>query len=120
LDLTLDVDFDSAHRLPRYDGPCVRLHGHRYRLRVTITGPVDPKTGMVMDFGALKRIVEERVLSVVDHRDLNGLLENPTAENMVVLFYEKLEGALPGLKELKLWETPEYSVVYRKAPRSPG
>jgi 6-pyruvoyl-tetrahydropterin synthase len=72
---------------------------------------------MVMDFGVLKRIVEERVLSVVDLRDLNGLLENPTAENMVVLFYEKLEGALPGLKELKLWETPEYSVIYRKALR---
>jgi len=63
-------------------GPCFRLHGHNYKFFVAVEGEVDPKTGMIADFGDIKRTVQEHVLARVDHRDLNDFLENPTAENI--------------------------------------
>jgi 6-pyruvoyltetrahydropterin/6-carboxytetrahydropterin synthase len=68
---------------------------------------------MIMDFEELRRCVLENAVGVVDHRHLNDFMENPTAENMMVFFWERLQGKLPGLYELRLWETPEYSVAYR-------
>lgn len=113
MDLNIEFNFCCAHRLPHYDGACARVHGHHYRLLITITGPVDPRSGMILDFEVIKRIVDERAMSLVDHRDLNELLENPTAESLVVFLWDKLKVELPGLARLTLWETPEYSVVYR-------
>lgn len=113
--MELDVlfHFCAAHRLPYYDGPCFRMHGHNYTLEVTVGGPVDPKTGMVLDFEELKRIVNTHVLAAVDHQVLNDLMDNPTAEHVIAWAWERLKGHLPELRELRLWETPEYSVVYR-------
>lgn len=105
--------FDAAHRLPRHPGRCRHLHGHGYELEVVCEGPVEPTTGMLVDFADLEREVRERVLAHVDHTDLNGLLENPTAENLVVWIWDRLaEGDLP-LVELRLNETPTCAVVYR-------
>ena len=75
--MRLDVEFHFAasHRLPRYEGPCFRLHGHNYKFFVAIEGEVDPRSGMIADFGDIKRVVGEQVLSRVDHRDLNEVLE---------------------------------------------
>jgi 6-pyruvoyltetrahydropterin/6-carboxytetrahydropterin synthase len=53
------------------------------------------------------------VLTTLDHYHLNDIIENPTAENVVVWIWERLRPIVPGLKELKLWETPEYCVTYR-------
>jgi 6-pyruvoyltetrahydropterin/6-carboxytetrahydropterin synthase len=113
--MRLDVEFQfaAAHRLPRYDGPCFRLHGHNYRFFVGLTGDVDPKSGMIADFGEVKRIVQELVLSRVDHRNLNDTLENPTAENIARWIWETLEGKLPGLCEVRLYEIPDSCVTYR-------
>ena len=70
--LTKEFSFEAAHLLEGYDGACREIHGHSYRLFVTVRGvPVcdgrNPKLGMVMDFGQLKRIVGEEVVQRLDH-----------------------------------------------------
>ena len=105
--------FEAAHRLPRYRGKCFNLHGHSYRFVCTLDRPVDPGTGMAIDFADIVAVVEEAVLRAWDHRDLNDFMENPTAENIVVHLWRRLAGRLAGMKEIELWEMPESSVVYR-------
>ena len=78
---------------------------------------VDPRTGMIADFGDVKRIVQEHVLARVDHRDLNDVLENPTAENIARWIWEVLEPRLPGLAEIRLYEIQDSCVTYR-GPRA--
>ncbi len=113
--MRLDVEFTfaAAHRLPRYEGPCFRLHGHNYRFFVALEGEVDPQSGMITDFGVVKQVVQELVLARVDHRDLNDVLENPTAENIARWIWEVLEPRLPGLSEVRLYEIPDSCVTYR-------
>lgn len=113
--MRLDVEFHfaAAHRLPRYEGPCFRLHGHNYKLFVAVEGEVDPRTGMIADFGQVKQAVQEHVVSRVDHRNLNDILDNPTAENIARWMWEALESHLPGLAEVRLYEIPDSCVIYR-------
>ncbi|MDD2538969.1 MAG: 6-carboxytetrahydropterin synthase [Bacteroidales bacterium] len=72
LHITREFRFEGAHALTDYDGKCRHIHGHSYRLMVTITGepsaiPGDPKSGMIMDFNDLKKIVSRYVLDPLDH-----------------------------------------------------
>jgi 6-pyruvoyltetrahydropterin/6-carboxytetrahydropterin synthase len=115
--MRLDVEFyfAAAHRLPRYEGPCFRLHGHNYKFFVTVEGEVDPATGMIADFGMIKSAVGEEVLSRVDHRNLNDILENPTAENIARWIWEALKPRMPDLAEVRLFEIPDSCVTYRGA-----
>jgi 6-pyruvoyltetrahydropterin/6-carboxytetrahydropterin synthase len=68
---------------------------------------------MIADFGDVKREVQEHVLARVDHRNLNDVLENPTAENIARWIWETLEGKIPGLCEVRLYEIPDSCVTYR-------
>ena len=132
--LTKEFSFEAAHALEGYDGPCREIHGHSYRLFVTVKGtPVsdaqDPKYGMVMDFGVLKRIVNEEIVSRFDHalvlkaseageelfRVLSARFGNivtmsyqPTCENMLEDFAARIASRLPEgvmLHSLRLHET---------------
>ena len=132
--LTKEFSFESAHALDGYDGLCREIHGHSYRLFVTVVGEPsqcenDPKLGMVMDFGDLKRIVNSEIVDRLDHsfvvRDseqnaaliasLGEKFKNvvvvdyqPTCENMLSDFAERLQRALPTnvqLYSLRLHET---------------
>ncbi len=80
---------------------------------MAIEGEVDPRSGMIADFGDVKRVVQEHVLARVDHRDLNDVLENPTAENIARWIWEALAPRLAGLAEVRLWEIPGCCVTYR-------
>ncbi len=111
--LEVEFTFAAAHRLPRYDGPCFRMHGHNYRMVVAIEGEVDPRTGMVADFGHVQAVVQAHVLLHTDHRTLNDLLDNPTAENIARWVYETRAPQLPGLGEVRLFEIPGCCVTYR-------
>ncbi|MEZ5988237.1 MAG: 6-carboxytetrahydropterin synthase QueD [Planctomycetota bacterium] len=104
--------FEAAHQLPDHPGKCRRLHGHGYRLEVTVGREVDPRTGMVLDFYDLKRIVEDRVVSRLDHRYLNDLLQPSTAENLCLWIAREL-AELP-LVELRLWETATSCATWRR------
>jgi 6-pyruvoyltetrahydropterin/6-carboxytetrahydropterin synthase len=124
------VHFNAAHRLhnptlsaeenARVFGKCnnPNYHGHNYELDVTVRGDVDPVTGYVVDLGIVRDVVDDRVLKRLDHRNLNLDVpefrdRNPTAENIVVVIWQMLQGHLPGqLEKLVLWETPRNYVEY--------
>lgn len=131
--VTKEFSFEMAHALWNYDGPCKNVHGHSYRLFVTLIGePVsdrnNPKHGMVIDFGDLKKIVNSEIVDRFDHtavvssdveeqrlKALNQMFGNvlvvdyqPTCENMVVDIANRINPLLPkGVKlhSLKLYET---------------
>lgn len=110
-----EFTFDSAHFLTKYHGKCENLHGHTYRLRVTVEGPVN-EDGMVVDFKELKALVKEKVVERYDHQNLNDFFENPSAELVAQKIWEDLE---PDFKkplrlfEVILWETADSFVTYR-------
>jgi 6-pyruvoyltetrahydropterin/6-carboxytetrahydropterin synthase len=109
--------FEAAHVLPNHPGKCSRLHGHSYRLDVTLEGPLQesgPAAGMVEDFEVLSRIVEAAVIPELDHRSLNDLIDNPTAERIAGWIWRRLAPELSALAELTLWETPRACVVMKK------
>ena len=132
--ITKIFTFETAHVLYNYDGKCKNMHGHSYKLFVTVKGtPIKdldhPKNGMVVDFGDIKKIVKAKILDVWDHAVmLNGLsphkqlgenLEQqghkviycdyqPTCENMLYDIADKIKSQLPesiSLAYLKLHET---------------
>lgn len=113
--ITKEFTFESAHFLPGYAGKCKDMHGHSYRLHVTLSGKVDPKSGMVMDFHDIRTIVSKRILDKLDHKLLNDTIPNPTAENIVMWIWKELkkEGKSFPLFELRLWETEKSFVTYR-------
>lgn len=113
LDLEMDFHFAAAHRLPRYQGKCFNMHGHNYRLRVCLRGQPDGYTGILLDFGDLEAAVKAAVLDQCDHATLNDFIDNPTAETFAVWCWERLRPRLPGLVEVRLWETKDCCVVYR-------
>jgi 6-pyruvoyltetrahydropterin/6-carboxytetrahydropterin synthase len=100
--------FDSAHHLPNYQGMCHEVHGHTYKLEILITKALNAQ-GMVFDFAEFKSIVENLLKSKYDHKDLNTVLENPTAENLILEIKNDLDLRFRSLHidvvRLKLWET---------------
>jgi 6-pyruvoyltetrahydropterin/6-carboxytetrahydropterin synthase len=99
--------FDAAHFLPKYEGKCKNLHGHRWTLEVTIKGFVNRDTGMVMDFSQIKKNVEP-LINRLDHHLINDTLENPTAEELVKFFWRELRPAFgTKLYRIKVWESPD-------------
>ena len=132
--ITKHFDFESAHALYGYDGKCKNIHGHSYHIYVTVIGtPIiddkNPKNGMVMDFGDLKVIVKREIVSKFDHavvlngesphKELANTINDyshkvvlvpyqPTSENMLIDFAERIQSQLPQnvlLHSLKLYET---------------
>ena len=82
--VTKEFTFDSAHNIPDYQGKCERLHGHTYRLRVTVEAPVDPDSGIAVDFCEVSDLVKSEVIEVLDHTYLNETVPVSTAENVAV------------------------------------
>ena len=118
--ITKQFSFEMAHALRNYDGLCRNIHGHSYKMDITLAGqPLydesSPKNGMVMDFGDLKRLVNEEIISLLDHalvlnnktdEKLVGMLKQnfekivvvdfqPTTENLLNFIADKLKAKLP-------------------------
>ncbi|RKX65192.1 MAG: 6-carboxytetrahydropterin synthase QueD [Tenericutes bacterium] len=112
--------FDAAHKLPEHKGKCKNLHGHRYKLEIEVRNEVNPNTGMVMDFGDLKQIINDTFIKNWDHSYLNESFENPTAEIMVEHMINWLknifnkEGVYAELTKVRLYETPNSYAEWRK------
>ena len=123
--------FNAAHRLYRKDwtdeknnavfGKCnnPNFHGHNYELIASVTGDIDPETGYVIDMKILKDIIKEEVEDAFDHKNLNIDVKefenlNPTAENIVVVIYNKMKAKLESNLDLEvtLYETPRNFVSY--------
>lgn len=92
--------------LPWHPGRCRRLHGHHYRLEVTVEGPLDPN-GVVLDFDDLRSTIQRAVADRFDHRLLNDLMDNPTAELIAHDAWKAIEVTGLPVVALRLWETPE-------------
>lgn len=133
ISITKEFSFEAAHALEGYDGPCRNIHGHSYKLHVTVSGtpvsdPSSPKCGMVMDFSDLKKIIKEQIVDPLDHAlilsdDSIFLSEDrvgasfskvmivrfrPTSENLLIDFAGRIIPLLPqgvSLDCLRLRET---------------
>jgi 6-pyruvoyltetrahydropterin/6-carboxytetrahydropterin synthase len=105
--------FDAAHQLPLHDGKCRNLHGHTYRVEVTVNGPLideGRKSGMIIDFGDLTAIWKDWIEPQVDHQFLNDTLpvEHTTAEMIAGWMLEQFRkqlGPYPGIT-VTVWEQP--------------
>ena len=114
--LTKDFTFEAAQTLPCVpdDHKCRRMHGHSFKVEISVEGEVDPKTGWFYDHALIGRAMKPLIDSL-DHSYLNEIagLENPTIENMCAWFWEKLSPQLTGLIEIVLHETPTARCSYR-------
>lgn len=88
--VTKEFTFDAAHYLTKYYGKCEHLHGHTYKLQVTLGGKVQAN-GLLIDFVILKRIVKKHILDFLDHKNLNDIFDNPTCEHIAHWIWSKLE-----------------------------
>ncbi len=113
--VTSTFTFEAAHRLAWHPGKCRNLHGHSYRLDVSVEGPLDAN-GVVLDFDTLQDVVHTAVIDVWDHRDLNEVLDNPTAELLAHRAWELLSDAGLELAALRLWETADSWVDLAPTP----
>lgn len=108
------IAFDAAHFLPYHTGKCKNTHGHRWEVEIGVGGWVRDD-GMVIDFSEVSMFLD-RVKELYDHKDLNNIMENPTAENIAMDIAEKWseeeerEGI--SLDFIRVWETPTSHVIY--------
>ncbi len=114
--LSKDFEFESAQSLPQFpEGhKCRNVHGHSFKVTISVRGPVDEASGIFYDHAAISDAMRP-IVAQLDHAYLNDIvgLENPTIELMARWFWEKLEPQLTGLHEIVLHETPRARCVYR-------
>lgn len=124
--VTKEFSICASHHLRNYVGACERLHGHNYKIQVTLCAEDLDKKGMVYDFKEIKRACKELIDDKYDHQNLNEVEPfmdiNPTAENMASTFYYDLEkflsnNSVPGTKvqvySVKIWETDDSFAEFR-------
>lgn len=110
MELSCTFQFAASHFLTKYHGKCENLHGHNYKLIVTIEDEVK-EDGMVIDFKIIKEIVKAHVFELLDHKHLNDIIDNPSAENTAIFIWNILKDKLP-LKYITLYETDDYFCKY--------
>jgi 6-pyruvoyltetrahydropterin/6-carboxytetrahydropterin synthase len=121
-EVTVEDTFAAGHALRGYKGKCENVHGHNYRVQVTVQGAELDSTGLLVDFVELKRVMRD-VIARLDHQFINDLepftVINPSAENMAKYFYDHIAGSLRPetplrISQVKLWETDTSSATYRE------
>ncbi len=120
--VSVEETFSAGHALRGYRGKCENLHGHNYRVRVTLEGPQLDSIGLLCDFTQLKQVMRQ-IIGVLDHQFVNDLepfrTVNPSAENMAKYFYDEITRQLkdlpPGARvtDTIVWETDTTSAQYR-------
>ena len=120
-EVTVEQTFAAGHALRNYRGKCENVHGHNYRVRVTVQGDRLDATGLLVDFLEVNRLISGTV-EYLDHRFINDLPPfdqlNPSAENLAKYFYERVSEGLKSevaarVSEVQVWETDVSSAVYR-------
>jgi 6-pyruvoyltetrahydropterin/6-carboxytetrahydropterin synthase len=121
-EVSVDETFAAAHNLRNYKGKCENLHGHNYKVRVTLAGKELDAAGLLYDFVHLKQVIQG-VIRSLDHKYLNELppfdVLNPSAENIARFVYEQTAKQLPanangtGVASITVWESDVTSATYR-------
>lgn len=123
-EVTVEQTFAAGHALREYKGKCENVHGHNYRVQITVEGEKLNRIGLLVDFVELKRVVRE-VVDRLDHQFINDLepftVINPSAENMAKYFYDEVSSRLDErssetpsrISQIKIWETDTSIAVYR-------
>jgi 6-pyruvoyltetrahydropterin/6-carboxytetrahydropterin synthase len=122
-EITVEYSFAAGHALRGYQGKCENIHGHNYKLEVTLCGNKLNSVGLLMDFVDLKAIIKE-IVKRIDHQFLNDLPPfdrlNPSAENMAKYFFDEIRAKLgeneTRLKRVKVWETEVTAASYSDSP----
>lgn len=121
--LSIEDHFSSAHQLREYKGKCENLHGHNWRIKLTVCGEELDSLGMLIDFGILKSILKE-ILSLLDHKFINQIPPfdkiNPSAENIAFFLYQKIDEYFtqkyPKIKvyQIDVWESEKACASFRQ------
>ena len=121
-EVSVDETFSSGHALRGYKGKCENVHGHNYKVRVTLAGPELDSIGLLYDFVHLKQAIQG-VIRTLDHKYLNELVPfdtlNPSAENIARHIYDRVATQLPkaanaaGISSVTVWETETSAATYR-------
>ncbi len=115
-ELSKTFKFDAGHYLPNVpaDHKCARPHGHSYRVTVVVAGEVDPRTGWVMDFSEIRRVLDP-LIATLDHTSLNEVegLANPTSEQIAKWLWERVSPEMAQLQSITVSETDTSSCTYR-------
>lgn len=123
-EVTVEQTFSAGHALREYRGKCENVHGHNYRVQVTVEGEALNSIGLLVDFVELKRAVRA-VVDRLDHQFINDLEPftriNPSAENLAKYFYDEVTQGLAGsgdefpgkVAAVRIWETDTSLAVYR-------
>jgi 6-pyruvoyltetrahydropterin/6-carboxytetrahydropterin synthase len=119
-EVSVEQSFAAGHALRNYHGKCENVHGHNYKVRITVAGERLDETGLLVDFLEIKRLMSAAI-EYLDHRFINDLAPfdviNPSAENIAKYFYDRVSGGLNAeavqISEVKVWETDTSSAVYR-------
>jgi 6-pyruvoyltetrahydropterin/6-carboxytetrahydropterin synthase len=121
-EVSVEQTFAAGHALRNYKGACENVHGHNFKIQVTIEGQELDQTGMLVDFLDVKQAMGA-VIARLDHKFLNDVppfdVKNPSAENIAEYFYEELTSGLVSnpvpvrVREVKVWETDIQSATYR-------
>lgn len=116
--VSVEFGFSASHRVSAEGAPCRGLHGHDYRVRLTLDRPLDPTTGLAADHAQIRSLFLTKVFARIDHRNLNDFLENPTAERVAIWLFDLLREDLPALSEIRVAETADREVTYAREPLS--
>ncbi len=120
-EVSVEETFSAGHALRNYKGKCENPHGHNYRIQVIFSGPELDSIGLLLDFVAVKKLMQT-VVDRLDHQYLNNLAPfdvlNPSAENMAKYFYDEIseglgQSAPVKLGQVRVWETDTTSATYR-------
>jgi len=115
--LKVEGNFSSAHNLRGYKGKCEDLHGHNWRVEITVASSELDDIGMLLDFKFLKKKLNA-VLEKMDHKYLNKLVQfkkiNPTSENIAKYIYDQLKPRIPLLDSVTVWENSTSSATYEE------
>jgi 6-pyruvoyltetrahydropterin/6-carboxytetrahydropterin synthase len=123
-EVSVEHKFAAGHALRNYKGRCENVHGHNWRVEITVTGEKLDSAGMLVDFIELKRLIDTAV-DPLDHRFLNEIppfdTVNPSAENIAEHLYAAISSGLEGandrapvkVSQVRVWETDDAAAVYR-------
>ncbi len=123
-DVTVTDTISASHHLRGYQGKCENIHGHNYKVEVTVRATTLDDTGLAIDFGILKGILRQ-VVEKFDHKDLNSCEEfleiNPSSENIARIIFSLIQEKISALRhdntvklhKVRVWETDGNLVTYR-------